>query len=374
MLQVLLGPTLQRSMTHYVKAATLFCCLCYQHADLAADETTPTFQRERFASLTSDKIALMEEFFNAYTKLKDFYSNSTISARAEYYRVQTDKEGIRLPGSDVVLEYVTDYEYRSLGGDYFRLDLHQFKPDGTTLTGSSRGIVGPKDSFLLSRDLKSQKYVLRGRGKNREVHLSTIQSYLISIAPYSFGPSLLENEIFGHDDAVIESVTVTGDGDDAVTVVERKIAGQGVGDDTTRFELLHNRHWAVKRIESVSRQFINGVLKPTHRSVHLCEYDESATGFPQLSRVVYEMYGADESAADPPLWSRMAIQITGFDPKPSELVDFDVSAMITKIEPIQESRSAATWLLILGGVAVVVAGVLLARSASKRNSPGSAQR
>lgn len=116
---------------------------------------------------------------------------------------------------------------------------------------------------------------------------------------------------------------------------------------------------------------INGVLKPTDRSVHLCEYDDSTTPFPQLSKVVYEMYAADETAADPPLWSRMAIQITGFDPKPSEIVDFDVSAMVPKIEPIQEPRPSTIWLWILGGVAFVVAGVLLARSASKQKSPAS---
>lgn len=331
-----------------------------------------TFHRERYQKLPAEQVALLEEFFDAYGKLKAFYADASLTARVSNSRIEM-VDGVRVPSAQVKLERIVNYHYRALGSRFYRVDFDEFKPDGTTLTGSGVGVIRPEESFLLRRDPQSQKLAVIRHGKNEVEFQTMLHSILATVLPYSLGSDLLEYEIFTREDAAIVSVTVQGEGHDAIATIERRITVPEVGENNTRFELLRNQSWAVHHIDSVTSKYTANGLQKLNRYVQHCEYDPAEGKLPQLRTAVYEMYGDDETATDPPLWSRQTIEVTSFNAEPVAEADFDVSKMISKIDGIKERKSSFSWIIVANGIVLVVIGIVLARrsTAKKQVTPAS---
>jgi len=319
-----------------------------------------TFPARRFANLDTESVELLKEFHTAYGRLKSFYANAELKAKVEKSRVALN-EGIRTPTAGLVLEQQIEYEYRSLEERFYRVDYEMFAPGTRDLTGAGRGVIHPDECFLFRRNPDSQALsVIRHTKDQKEFH-ELLQSVLISILPYSFGADLLEHEIFERADASIESISLAGHGRAEIATVVRRIVVENVGENTTTFCLLRNQSWAVQSIEGTTSRLTSSGLKATDRYVQRCEYQGETNSFPHLKSATFEIYGDDESAEEPPLWSRQSIQVSSFRPGGAPESDFDVSTMVSNVERIQERTTSPSRILIGTGVFLVVLGVWMAR-------------
>jgi len=100
-----------------VGQVVLLCC-CARVA-IAQDDST-TFNRSRYASLPDEQVVQLEEFFNAYKKLKVFYQNATISVRGTEFRVPPPKDDLPIPNpsTELVVTGVMECKYRSRDAKY----------------------------------------------------------------------------------------------------------------------------------------------------------------------------------------------------------------------------------------------------------------
>lgn len=326
------------------------------------------FPAERFGNLPADSIQLLNEFHDAYHELKKFYANSQLKARVTRSRVPI-QDGIRVPGSDVVPQNQVEFDYRSSRDRFFRVDFQEYAADGLEARGAGRGVIHPDESFLFRRDPESKDLTVIRHGKDTGEYQTLLQSILVSVLPYSFGSELLETEIFERADATIVSVSLSGTGTETIATVVRKITVENIGENTTTFRFLRDRSWAVHSIEGITSRYTDSGLKATDRYVQNCDYEGHTGSIPHLKSAVYEIYGDDDSAPSPPLWSRQSVVVSSFTPKPAADSDFDVSAMVSNVDRIQTRKSSRSALLVSTGVLLVLVGVLMARRGVRRR-PG----
>jgi len=359
------------------RVGQLVLLCCFAHVAIAQDDG-PRFDRSQFASLPDEQVVLLEEFFDAYKGLKAFYQDLTMSARQTDFREPQQKDGlpIPVPSTELVVRYVKEVEYRSRGGKYFRLDGESHYPNpgeepfGEILTG----IIRPEESFLLGRDKGSSKYYLKAHGKNKQQNLDTLYSFVFPVAPFaSLAGMLLEYEVFtpGSNKTVV-SVNVADDLNEPIaTVVVRYAKDQGTVDSDKgatfrRIQLLRNRHWAVKRLDSESHTILDQgeVLV---RNLQECDYEGEINGFPVLKRVLHELRSGYVRDGEPVLRVRNTIDVSNVTAGPSDLSVFDVEKLIPKFDRVGEKKSPSRirWFLIINGVALVFLGVVFSRRKRK---------
>ncbi|MGL6227197.1 MAG: hypothetical protein ACRC10_11310 [Thermoguttaceae bacterium] len=121
------------------------------------------FSDPMYAQLSSEQKDLLEEYRKNYIQLRDYYDNMEIHAKESVlsYFTQTNNTPIRLPdGADPIPMYTYDWEYRSNGGEYFRVNRIFTRLDRPELSDTPIiciGIISPeKSSLLRKRDTENK--------------------------------------------------------------------------------------------------------------------------------------------------------------------------------------------------------------------------
>jgi len=338
-----------------------------------AGETLESFNRSRFRNLPSTQVALLEEYLDSYNKLKKYYQGATIVAFGTEFRLPQTEDGlpIRTPSTDLVPVFSMEWKFQSHDSRYYRLDGRKLSADGTTVEEELTGIIRPDESYLLGKDQESGKHYLKAHGKNREEYMGILRSYVFSNAPFSFGPRLLEYEVFApFGNKQIVSVELNDEDEnspEAVAIVTTQIESDK-GSVMTRIQLWRNRCWAVKRIDSTARrQSEKGNV--VSQSFQECEYNGDRNGVPILKRVLQETrsgYAEDDSLL---LRRRNVIDVSSVSAGPSDLKPFNVDGLIPEFQRVgQTTPSRRSWFLFLNGLILLVIGVVASRRARKRTA------
>jgi len=195
----------------------------FGHATGRGAEDTD-FEGSTFSKLSPAEKTLLAEFRTNYRRLKDFYTNVTMEARREFFRVPRPADGLVPPAPDagLELEVVKKCVFRANGGEYYRVDqtVHDLA-DPSRIRGLRTAIVTPAESFTLSRLTPEARYYLAGHSEDKNEASGRLSPYWFFKAAYSNGPMDLEYALlWDRKDYTIESITVANeDGREIVSIV-----------------------------------------------------------------------------------------------------------------------------------------------------------
>lgn len=286
--------------------------------------------------LSSAERSLLEEYRNAYAKLREFYGNAYIEATARQWgwdrRISTENPEGRSAWSGV---------YRSRSAKLFRFDFATLDWKTESPTGELRVyVVGPQLKFEARQSAEGDLAVVREYGTTLAV-LDAAAEWNFSATPYSFGAMYLEYMIFRRDvvakDWHVEKVAATEE--DGIRLVSIHCASKEKS-KAAEFRFLRDS-WALKDYSNGSPSMNTEDDYQRRASI---EYDTSQGDFPLLKKATYWVdFGPQRKRGQ-----FYEVTVTRFDIGPVAESEFLPSALNLSIGQTRASWGPRIFVIAIG--------------------------
>ncbi|MDR1479597.1 MAG: hypothetical protein LBJ00_11720 [Planctomycetaceae bacterium] len=305
-----------------------------------------------YSKLDENQRQLLREYRDSYVKLLGSVDNVTMlvkETRLEFFRQEGHEQVALSEGDDPIIAQKVEWEYRSSGGLYYRVDSNNPSAQDNEIL-----LVTPQDIHFLVKQEPSAKYfslkgITKRRDKDKMEIEDTISNIVFPIIPFSTSGVKLHYYLFQKppfaDRCVIDNIVVNHQQQSNESVTITTTATGKKNQKVVRYEyvFLRNYQWVVTEINCATDKRIEEIRN---------EYQHFVKGkIPCLKRSISTTRNPDTKAK----YSATEYEITKVIPGPVPLQEFEVSRFLPPGTTVGIKTAVFSWFRIF----CIIAGLLL---------------